>query len=159
MLLELGLLCNVYLVYLLLRRGLNEHLALSAGGQSSIQTDHNISPLPGAGLQFDLGFSQEVTDYTIGTRRVSELLMGRITNLVLISQLIFLIFWYYTTYNLNLELFLFDGLIVISNNSLLQLIIVNSFVFISFQLINLGLNVSISGETCLIILANVIGIN
>lgn len=179
MILELGLLCNVYVVYLLLRSySKPSEISLANSGSIPLNKENNII--------------QSSKDYHQTTRRQSKVLISRITNQVLISQQAYLSYWWLITQQLALtnlgdiqsnyqELFLFDGLILLSNNSLLYIIIINVFAFLSYQVcmngqgsyvsidgtfvnnsyhaINKNSSTLLSGETSLIIQGNIIGID
>lgn len=141
-------------------------------------------------LKFDV--NQKRTDYHLTTRRLSKILLGRITSQVLICQLIYLMYWWEvipTSINglSNLELYQFDGLVLLSSNTLLFMIIINVFAFLSYQVCINGLGTSmfidgieknaygslinklnpinpnssglLSGEASLIIQGNIIGID
>lgn len=159
MILELGLLCNVYLVYLLLR----------SYAQPVIPNQEK--------------------DYHLTTRRLSRVLQNRITNQVLLTQLVYLSYWWMTSVGLSnnsvetyyLEIYLFDGQVLLSNNTLFYLLIVNIFGYLSYQVCmngqgsnlaieggfinntfnNINNNTSglLAGETSLMIQGNLIGIN
>lgn len=244
MILELGLICNVYLVYLLLRSNSNLPLAKATTASVAITINNLTKPsntqssplsvtdsegsnlrikdttnvlLPeqsnnGVAKASDSHNNQETrTDYHLTTRRLSKVLIGRVTNQVLISQQQYLSYWWYITDQLShsyqsqgigfhneslfvgegtamatqrLELYQFDGLIQLSNNSLLFIIIINLFAFLSYQVCNNGLGTKLymegvvaltttqerggkisnpsgiqSGETSQIIQGNVIGID
>ena len=193
MILELGLLCNVYVVYLLLRSYYtpNEVTLSSPYSNKNNRKTGELDSLKGNAVDHLLGEKDDFKDYHLTTRRVSKVLQSRITNQVLISQLIYLLYWWIITQQLsnfgndpiqgvNLqELYLFDGLILLSNNTLLYQIIINIFAFLSYQVCmnGQGSNVSIdgrfinnsfnttnpgvllSGEASLIILGNIIGID
>lgn len=204
MILELGQICNVYLVYLILRSSTllpnlssPNFLTRNVRGTSGNSVPNRINENIGAEVEKDVLLKKEGSDYHLTTRRISKVLLGRVTSLVLISQLIYLIYWWgvlptnghinnlgglFPTSNLNtLELYQFDGQILLSTNTLLFMIIINVFAFLSYQVcINgLGSLVSIdgifnsnkinpinpnssgllSGEASLIIQGNIIGID
>ena len=194
MILELGLLCNVYIVYLLLRSySTPSEVTQSLNG--TLNSSKNVTQ-----EKLVLPFKTEgEKDYHQTTRRISKGLISRITNQVLLSQQAYLSYWWMVTQQLasfnfnnviinnNLlegnqqELYLFDGLILQSNNSLQYIILINIFAFLSYQVCvnGLGSTVSIdgtfvnnsfnninnnasgllSGETSLIIQGNIIGID
>ncbi len=199
MILELGQICNVYLVYLLLRSNsilpnlsspniISEDIIGTSSSNGLQDKKNNIEYEDNSSTFLKEKKIKDGTDYHLTTRRLSKVLLGRVTSLVLISQLIYLIYWWGVLpsngliNNINyLELYLFDGQVLLSSNTLLFMIIINVFAFLSYQVcingfgslvsidgifvnnklnsINPNSSGLLSGEASLIILGNIIGID
>ena len=91
----------MYLVYLILRSSTllpnlssPSFITRNVRGSSGNSVPNRINENIGGQVEKDGSLKKEGSDYHLTTRRISKVLLGRVTSLVLISQLIYLIYWW-----------------------------------------------------------------